>query len=117
MRWSRPELACPLSQAHSGENVQLTGLYDFPRNSILGPDALRIAADAFEAFAVLPRGCLRDRTAQGSSTARTAHHRRSATWATRPSAPTRCSVEAPRNHRSRGMMVAPNWSLNAANFL
>ena len=27
----------------------MTGLYDFPRNLILGPDALRIAADAFEA--------------------------------------------------------------------
>jgi hypothetical protein len=27
----------------------MTGLYDFPRNPILGPDALRIAADAFEA--------------------------------------------------------------------
>ena len=27
----------------------MTGLHDFPRDPILGPDALRIAADAFEA--------------------------------------------------------------------
>ena len=47
MRWSRPELACPLSQTHFGESFNdETVRFSSP---ILGPDALRIAADAFEA--------------------------------------------------------------------